>query len=124
MQSLEAEFSNKSRISPSIHVSLKAVVQPLETEKTNDRYGRETTSRHDISKRESSNAIRLVTGALAGTGLAALVFPLAVSRFPQRTAEEEDQIQPALTGCWRAAKGATCPLRRSPDSPCRLRCLR
>ena len=30
--------------------------------------------------RESTNAIRLVTGALAGTGLAAMVFPLAVTQ--------------------------------------------
>jgi uncharacterized membrane protein len=31
--------------------------------------------------RESSNAIREITGALAGTGAAALLFPLAASRF-------------------------------------------
>lgn len=48
--------------------------------------------------RESTNAVRLVTGSLAGTGLAALVFPLAVTA--ARPSSEEGRRGAALHRWW------------------------
>jgi uncharacterized membrane protein len=48
--------------------------------------------------RQTTNAIRLVTGSLAGTGLAALVFPFAVSRLAP--AVDPELREPAFASWW------------------------
>ncbi len=48
--------------------------------------------------RQTTNAIRLVTGSLAGTGLAALVFPLAVSRLAPVI--DPDRGEPVFASWW------------------------
>ncbi len=52
--------------------------------------------------RESGNVIRLATGALAGTGVAALVFPLAVSSARPDAANGE---RPEAFGSWWSVAG-------------------
>jgi uncharacterized membrane protein len=50
--------------------------------------------------RESTNAIRLVTGALAGAGLAALVFPLSVGVFSPAGEVEDTSIRHTVFRSW------------------------
>jgi uncharacterized membrane protein len=48
--------------------------------------------------RQTTNAIRLVTGSLAGTGLAALVFPIAVNRLAHL--KDTGQREPVFASWW------------------------
>lgn len=69
--------------------------------------------------RQTTNAIRLVTGSLAGTALAALVFPLAGSRFA--TEIDPGSGEPVFVSWWSVpsllAVGAAVSLLVWPDWP-------
>jgi uncharacterized membrane protein len=50
--------------------------------------------------RESSNALRLITGALAGTGIAALLFPFIAGAVASALSFEPEADEPVMLSSW------------------------